>query len=210
VRKWSWAEAVEATRAHGFFVGQSSPGDPASSLPPGLSQVGQQQVLRPREPHDGRRGTFSAMHGFGQFPWHTDGAIADHPPRFILLSSVESAATPTELLFIDASSELMRALRPLVLYRRWVQPRYLRAVDVVRGQERVRWDPDKLDLASPSPGEISLDGQAPTHAVEWRSGTTTLIDNWRCLHRRPGLRRGDTARALTRTYIQEEVEHVRL
>ena len=103
-------------------------------------------VLRVRPKEEGPQGTFTSHHGFGQFPWHSDGAIADHPPRFILLSAPIASRTPTELIRLRQGVPMLEALRGLVLITRLRRPRYFRAVDVTSGLTRVRWDPDKLSL----------------------------------------------------------------
>lgn len=207
-RPWSWEVAVRQALSCGYFIGDASARELENGLPRPLRRSLRPDALRPREANDGRRGTFSAMHGLGEFPWHTDGAIADRPPRFVLLQSATESRTPTELLRITNDSPYLAPLLKTVLFTRYVQPRYLRAADRVGGCLRVRWDPDKLSVASP--GAIGLPNAqtSPDAYIDWRPGTVALIDNWQCLHRRPRLAQGDLKRVLIRTYVHEGLDDV--
>lgn len=205
---WSWSEALTQAAAEGFFVARAEPDELAAELPPGLRASLRPDVLRPRRADEGRPGTFSAHHGHGRFPWHTDGAIADHPPRFILLSSPITSETPTELLRMRIGAPLLEAMRGLVLFTRSIRPRYFRAVESTSTSQRVRWDPDKLKVVSPSAPDVSQWVPDPDARIEWRENTVALIDNWQCLHRRPELTEGDVGRILLRRYIHERARSV--
>lgn len=187
----------------GHFVGRAGSDDIPAELPSSLQWSRRPDVLRPRPTHAGRRGTFTAHHGFGQFPWHTDGAIADQPPRYILLCSPTSSKTPTDILTMRPGVPAFEALRDLVLYTKFIRPRYFRAVDPGFPEPRVRWDPDKLAIASPSRPDPSALEPEPDMQIKWRKNTVALIDNWRCLHRRPKLFEKDEDRVLLRSYIFE-------
>lgn len=207
-RGWSWEEALRHALSHGFFVGRASPAEFENGLPAQYRRSLRPDVLRSRVARDGRRGTFSAIHGLNEFPWHTDGAIADRPPRFILLHSEGASSTPTELLRITSDSPYLAALSGAVLYTRYFQPRYLRAAERVGGSIRVRWDPDKLSLASPSTTGLPDAHAAPDAQIDWLPGCVALIDNWRCLHRRPKVLEADSDRVLIRTFIHERLRDV--
>lgn len=205
---WSWREALAEAASEGYFISQADLAELDAGLPSGMQRSTRRDVLRPRPANEGRRGTFTSNHGFGGFPWHTDGAIADEPPRFILLSSPVASDTPTELLRLSRGVPVLEALRGLVLFTRHIRPRYFRAVDTTQDMLRVRWDPDKLTVVSPSPPEFATLPSSPDARIEWREGTVALIDNWRCLHRRPQLSDGDKGRVLFRTYIHGRLSSV--
>ena len=201
--RWSWEEALARTTREGLFVGQAELAQIYVGLPPSLLHSARPDVLRVRPQEEGPQGTFTSHHGFGQFPWHSDGAIADHPPRFILLSAPIASRTPTELIRLRQGVPMLEALRGLVLITRLRRPRYFRAVDVTSGLTRVRWDPDKLSVVSPPPRSPEIVVPSPDIQIEWRVNTVALIDNWQCLHRRPRVPKADRGRVLLRSYIHE-------
>lgn len=205
---WSWEEALRQALSQGYYIGCATAAELQTGLPARYHRSPTADVLRPRKTQEGRRGTFSAMHGLNEFPWHTDGAIADDPPRFVLLHSPKASSTPTELLRITSDSSYLQALRRAVLYVRYGRPRYLRAVERVAGTTRVRWDPDKLSVASPQIAGLPDASTAPDAKIDWRTDSVALIDNWQCLHRRPKVHKNDSDRVLTRSYVHERVRDV--
>lgn len=67
------------------------------------------ETVTARHTSSARLGSLSANYGFGEFAWHTDGAIALAPPRWAVLRAIRlSDPTWTELL--DPSPGMM-ALR---------------------------------------------------------------------------------------------------
>lgn len=198
---WSWEEALARAASEGFFVGQAEPVMLDAGMPAGLRRSVRVDTLRPRLASEGRWGTFTARHGYGSLPWHTDGAVADDPPRYIVLTSEIASETPTEVLSLSNGGLMLEALRDLVLYTGYLRPRYFRAVERRNDGVRVRWDPDKLVIASTAAHDRSALTPEPSGRIHWSENTVAVIDNWHCLHRRPAVPPSDLRRVLSRFYI---------
>jgi hypothetical protein len=132
--------------------------------------------------------------------WHTDGAISSHPPRWLVLRPVElSEPTSTELL--SPCAELRGRLESTVLLAKdhAGRARYLPALMPTKDGYRLRWDPR---TCRPRSTEVARDIAAakPTAVVVWELGSTLVIDNFKLLHRRPGVMAA-ASRILERTYI---------
>lgn len=148
------------------------------------------KILSPRRRTDARN-TLSDLHGFGAFPWHTDGAVAVTPPRYIALLGhcVDVHASPTELVDLTAASQVDGLLKARLLRVRLAsgQIRRLRCSEMRGGVRLRRWDPrhyfgDRQDMATTI---LTLEELQPTHSIEWLTGRLAILDNWRFLHRRP-------------------------
>ena len=157
--------------------------------------------LQPKATSEADPWSHSGVYGFGQFPWHTDGALSSSPPRWLLLRAIElSGPTWTELLLPDSGIHASLRRTTLRATDREGGVRYLPAVVVLPdGGTRLRWDPR---ICKPQRGlkieDVEL--QAPTVRVEWKPERLLVIDNFRALHRRPAVQ-GQTARILERTYV---------
>lgn len=157
--------------------------------------------------HQARPQSLSGVHGLGALPWHTDGAVAVHPPRYVILLSATGSSVSTELLELEATEhvQLVRDLERLHL--RVTIPcgrvRYVPAVILTSGRPVVRWDvrvaaPPKTQL-----GELVSSGlraSRPTRTIAWQPGRAVVIDNRRTLHRRPVVPTG-VERELERLYV---------
>ncbi len=174
---------------------------PFDQLARALGRPGEPEEILPRLSSESRPGSLSARYGCHQFPWHSDGAVALQPPRWILLRAVRMHGTSsTELL--DPSSEVLAALRRTVLRTTPASGgvRYLPAyVPTGTNRYRLRWD---LSKATPSrlEAERLISIARPTAKVEWREGRTLIFDNERILHRRPGVS-PTQVRVLERIYV---------
>lgn len=156
--------------------------------------------LIPKAPAPSRGWSHSDHFGFGQFPWHTDGAIASEPPRWIVLECERlGSATYTELLAPAPDLiKLMRRSVATVTTRSGYRKALPVAVPLPGGRVRLRWDP-RVCMTSDGKLAQSISGQPPSTVCEWDPGRVLIFDNWRLLHRRPAVT--DPDRVLIRTYI---------
>lgn len=146
------------------------------------------------------------MHGYSQFPWHTDGAVARRPPRYVILHSPVANRTPTQVVDLSQQIGAQGALRSLVLLARWAgEVRYVSAFERLGRTQLYRWDPDKLEFTHPS--ELTLDWVEDV-SYQWEEGGTLVLDNWRCAHRRKAVDGSDRSRRLWRKYLYVEVSNV--
>src|SRR3954447_1943625 len=126
-------------------------------------------ISRPSELSD--PWSLSGQYGLGEFPWHTDGAVASRPPRLLTFHCDEASddAEPTDVLDLAnlAYSSMAELLSKIVLRvtDRAGNSRYLPALRHVAGKLTVRWDSrvsavtdsalagaikEQLDVAEPS------------------------------------------------------------
>lgn len=195
-------QALAALREHGFWLTTAEQSE-LKGLALALGRPSSWEVLLPKTQAAGRVGSFSSTFGLGAFPWHTDGAIAACPPRYLFLRAPQASITKTDLLDIPAAGNLSAVLRRAVLRRRQSHgpPRYFSASEVIDGHRLYRWDPHKLDLCTGADVAMPGDQHVPHASVSWEAGTTVVIDNWRCLHRREAMREQVSERTLERLYI---------
>ena len=184
----------------GFWL-SDQPVDRPQSLFARLGQPGSWRLLTPSEHHAARPNTFSGIHGLGVFPWHTDGAIAVRPPRYLVLLGGSESQAATEIADLDSRPLLVKSLTRVVLRTTadFGRMRYVSAVERTDSRLRFRWDPDKLKICSPGDGP-PVELVQPCAAVTWTTGKLLIVDNWRCLHRRQAVKDGDE-RVLRRLYI---------
>lgn len=197
------AEVKRTIADRGYWFSTSAPVDPLALLQR-LGRLGSSQSLRPMSRDSAKAHTLSGEHGLDAFPWHTDGAVAPYPPRFVALLAYAKSSTATEIVDLESHEGAASAMLRLVLATKadtGRRPRYFSAVEVVNGRRRFRWDPDKLEVCHPGadPGLVDL---LPDSAIGWGNGELIILDNWRCLHRRQAV--GDPeSRELQRTYVYE-------
>ena len=166
----------------------------------GTSEV-RRQILRPMTTENARNGTHSASVGLGEFPWHTDGAIALAPPQWMVLRCIE-ASHPTSTQICLPGPDLRRSLRSLTLLIRQESGRkaYLPAiVNLGQGEWRLRWDPRSV-IVGPDDARSAVERAQPTDEVAWRPGRIVILDNHRVMHRRPPVS-SVAGRALVRTFL---------
>jgi hypothetical protein len=166
----------------------------------GVGRFGSPTLVRSVDRREAPGWSMSGVYGRDAFPWHTDGAISSHPPRWLALRPVEfSEPTTTELLEPDA--KLRDRLKGTVLVARdhAGQARYLPALMPIKDGYRLRWDPRTCHSRS---SEVARDiaCAGPTAVFAWKPNVTLVIDNYKVLHRRPAVA-VDAYRVLERTYV---------
>lgn len=169
-----------------------------------LGRSGPPTLLRPRGQNLADPWSLSGVYGLGKFPWHTDGAIAADPPRWVVMRAVHvSEPTCTELL--DPPTETRELLRRTLLRteNRIGRIRYLpAAVPSKSGRLRIRWDPR---TCKPRTGLTieDMERNKPTMSIDWRQNRLLVIDNSRFLHRRPAVGIG-VDRLIERRYVWDK------
>jgi L-asparagine oxygenase len=223
--KWAWIEMLvtqtindDVTR-HGYaFVPDYCPGMDTVSiaqalgrpLTPGQGGLVQNLIARTAAPPN----TYSGLYGLDRFPFHTDLAHWQQPPRYLLLRCVIGYADVPTLL-IDGQT-VINAVPLDILTRAIVKPRrprggaltLMRLWEAVDNGHRLRWDDVFLKPASKI-GEVAdqqvrlcLDRTEPLSIALVRSGDTLLIDNWRMLHARSPIPAGREDRKIERIYLE--------
>lgn len=189
---------VLSSRGYAWLDGATS-----SAVGAQLGRTGPSEVLAPRERAAADPWSLSGAYGLRAFPWHTDGAIASKPPRWLLLRAVRlSRPTCTELL--DPHPELLAVLRRTVLRvtDRAGRVRHLPAAVYERDGWRLRWDPRTCRPRVGIPVE-EMEKHPPSATIEWRRDCLLVVDNTRLLHRRPAVD-GLAERLIERTYVWDD------
>lgn len=164
-----------------------------------LGVLKQGGLLKPKSVNE-TQNTHSGMFGLGEFPWHTDGAVSNFPPRWLILNCILAKAHANTELYLPRPHEL-DLLKATVLRSQnsLGQVRYLPAISQRNGTPLVRWDP----RACPPIGSTTADPFAnatPDVSIEWSEGKTLVVDNYKYLHRRTRVS-GGLERVINREYV---------
>ena len=158
--------------------------------------------------------TYSGVYGLNQFPFHTDLANWQMPPRYLILRCVKGYRDlPTILIDGHCMVESIGAnflQRAIVRPRRPKEGRFrlLQIYDAVGVDRRIRWDEVFLEpanefavmarntirdwLAESSPKSIALA----------QENDTLILDNWRILHARSPIMPNQLDREIERVYLR--------
>lgn len=156
-------------------------------------------ILTPKDPADARPRSLSGVYGRGAFPWHTDGAVAADPPRWLGMYSSASSAVATEIL--DPSPDLLDTLSRTTVRATDASGQTVMRVAMMNVSEnltRVRWDPRACPSGDPELDAL-VEAEVATGHATWAGDTWVVIDNFRLLHRRPSAF-SDPSRELHRYY----------
>lgn len=167
-----------------------------------LGRESPREVLEPKAAASGGAWSHSDWYGFGAFPWHTDGAVAALPPRWMVLECEAIEGTTATQLLKPTSEVIQRFRRCAMKVReRAGRVRHLPAASPIGGGGvRLRWDPRVCETNDPLLEEMLRDA-APTAVCEWTAKRILVVDNWRVLHRRPEVE-PMRERRLVRTYVR--------
>jgi alpha-ketoglutarate-dependent taurine dioxygenase len=180
----------------------------AESLARQLGVVqGTWERLVARDVNDAGPWSLSGVFGRSAFPWHTDGAVASVPPRYVVMR-YEGLEPVEGTHLLDCTVEggfLLRLAGRMALRitnaRGYV--RYVPALSDESGRSLMRWDPR---VATPLPSkpaaemEAALASLAPTETVKWIPSRTLFFRNDTLLHARPAVPPAQS-RTLQRLYI---------
>jgi alpha-ketoglutarate-dependent taurine dioxygenase len=162
----------------------------------------------------GAPNTYSGIFGLRPFPFHTDLAHWDVPPRYIVLRCVRGYAdVPTQL--IDGAAVVAK-IGPIEMRRALMTPRRPRSgrIDMLRLSQRegfedvLRWDEVFLKPASRVGQRVvervrlCIADTEPTSITLVDRGDVAIIDNWRMLHARPAIAVNRRDRRLERVYLR--------
>jgi L-asparagine oxygenase len=159
--------------------------------------------------------TYSGIYGLGGFPFHTDLAHWQNPPRYLMLRCVRGYGDVPTLL-IDGKT-VVEKVSVNVLCRAVVKPRrprngvisLLRLYQATQAGFRLRWDETFIQPASKT-GALAaqrivecLAHTEPQSVCLRLPGDTVLIDNWRMLHARSPISLGCEDRQIDRIYLED-------
>jgi L-asparagine oxygenase len=158
--------------------------------------------------------SYSGIYGMGSFPFHTDLAHWQEPPRYLMLRCIRGyAEVPT--LLVDGRS-LIRDASINLLMRALVKPRrpkngavsLLRLYEATDRGNRIRWDEVFLQPVGKL-GRLAVDrvrrclAQIEAHSISlMQPGDTMFIDNWMMLHARSPIPAGCEGRKIERVYLE--------
>jgi alpha-ketoglutarate-dependent taurine dioxygenase len=152
--------------------------------------------LRPLTKEEAKPKTLSNFTGRKAQPPHTDEAYVPEPARFIALTCISSGEfqCPTEVWTMSLDRTIIE-LEERNLLRGWtakgyqVPQFYCNVIDTWKDNWRVRFDricmkpPWKVASSADDAERILLE-YAKKSTFVWSKGSTLIMDNWRCLHRR--------------------------
>jgi alpha-ketoglutarate-dependent taurine dioxygenase len=173
-----------------------------------LGEVRQSEpdLLSAKSAEEARSWSLSGEYGRAAFPWHTDGAVADSPPRWVimLLEEASNHPVPTELCnpFNQLSGTHLDAVRRAVLKvtDKNGKARYKSMLHCSRAGSIFRWDPRTCQLpASQSDLAVAMRNLTADTCVQWKPQRLLVFDNWHLIHRRPPVAPGEV-RTLSRIY----------
>lgn len=165
-----------------------------------LGRVGPPTILRAHD--DPGAWSLSGAYGHASFPWHTDGAVALRPPRWLLLRRVcATKDTYTEVCLPADDIVRMLACAILAVRNRSGRVKYLPAAVRVGADARLRWDTRVAQPTTPNLSEV-ISKLEPTSRISWSTTAVAIIDNHRVLHRRPAVESG-VERLIERSHIWE-------
>jgi len=190
-------DQLSRLETQGYIFGKSEAVYEISLQALGVPQY--RKDLRP-DLKDENKSTHTGRFGLGEFPWHTDGAVSDVPPRWVLLTCLVNEAKADTELYLPSATQL-ETLNSIVLRTQnsLGQVRYLPAISVVGANPLIRWDP----RACPPTDQLIVDmfdDAQPTASINWQVGQTLLFDNFKFLHRRTRVSDGQE-RVIRREYI---------
>jgi alpha-ketoglutarate-dependent taurine dioxygenase len=169
--------------------------------------------LLPKSRIDAHPNSLSNIHGAERFPFHTDGAYLDCPPKYMVLRYCAGVENPTPTEILPFVSKLSNENILILKREMWA----------VRGRNRnfytsiLTSSPSKSDLilrydnGCMKPIEqtsffehlitISLNERI---FINWQPGKTLFLNNWRALHARPQVKSDEiNTRTLQRILVNE-------
>lgn len=135
-----------------------------------------------------RENTLSYFHGHEEFPFHSDRAFADTPPRWLLLVAPRPRATQTKLLDTESLISIFGEahLRRALFVQLSRNGRYCRFLTDVGNQQCIRYNPDVMRAVNSEAIAIEKYLQLTCDAtiIDWKENYMTLVNNWSMLHAR--------------------------
>ncbi|WP_322894914.1 MULTISPECIES: hypothetical protein [unclassified Yoonia] len=174
-----------------FFALERSAGRPAQILRELLQQFDQPMLrysyLRPGSISALK--SLSGIHGFGEFPLHTDGAHLHHPPDFLVLMAPKVRTTPTLICdpqsVIDLNSE--EAKQAVFSVKRQRRTYHVQFRVSKGGVSSIRYNPDIMipkNIAAQDIQARMLELRKHAIKVQWEKFALLILDNRFMLHGR--------------------------
>lgn len=153
-------------------------------------------MLSPQPQNSSLQNSYSGHFGTGLFPYHTDMAILNTPPRYMFLRC-QNGSIRVKTTILDGR-EIQNAFPNSIFARAMFQPKnrtregypLLRLVERVDDDVLFRWDPLHLKHSNPSGKKLSelvfefIHQMVGVSVALSNYGDSLILDNWRILHGR--------------------------
>jgi alpha-ketoglutarate-dependent taurine dioxygenase len=150
--------------------------------------------------------SLSGVYGRAAFPWHTDGAVAELPPQYVVMWLREASGCPVPTELSDPletlSADLLGVARraALKIKSRGGEVTYRSMIYRAGDLSILRWDPRVCELpSSESHLSAAMNSLRVDVTVSWIPGRLLIFNNWRMMHRRPPVE-PEVTRSLLRLY----------
>lgn len=168
------------------------------------------ELLRPKTPETAPPVSLSQKYGLRAFPFHVDTAHWTAPARFLILSCVHPGDVPVPTLLVNrdavllAEEEKALAKSAVFLIKNGCKSFYSSILSSRHGF--IRYDPGCMEPQAQGAVEAlkfySHERVRPyIQEVDWNSGETLIIDNWRVLHARAAVGKNSSNRLLLRCLV---------
>lgn len=159
--------------------------------------------LTPKRREDASRGSFSAQHGFGTFPLHTDTAFWNKPARYAAFLSEVASSASTLVLPACHTKRLLDEHKPNnpIFTRESISGVSYATPWFGPDSQFIRFDPRYMKPANSAAEDFITAVEREFDEViriEWMLPKLLILDNWRVLHGRESVE--DSSRKLTRQY----------
>ncbi len=147
--------------------------------------------LIPLYNNDAHEQSLSAKYGINDFPFHTDGAYFEIPPRYIVLRYIRGIDNPTPTVVCDMKN-IVEKDKNMLKHSIWkVKSRSGFFLSTILSEENNVFRYDKC-VMQPSISHNNnsqyfedLVSGLPKEEIRWSLNKTVVLDNWTFLHSRP-------------------------
>lgn len=151
--------------------------------------------LTPKEKTRSVKGSLSNKFGFASFPLHTDTAFWSVPARYMILNSVETSSSNTQIVHFDevwnqlSDKDKSHARKAVYIIKTIHGQHYASFIFRDKGIEGFRFDPCTMIPFNESAKALhnNLEGiinNVTVKEVQWTGNKALVLDNWKTLHGR--------------------------
>jgi hypothetical protein len=161
---------------------------------------------------DAKTRSLSAVYGLNDFPWHTDGAHWNTPPRYLIIGCLEAGQHDACTLICEGRhfDKLNSAAARAAVFRITNGGNSFYTSPRGPFDRFYRYDPGCMAPMNADAEAIfsTTDLERPQleYPIQWAAGKFLLLDNWRFLHRR-GATSECSERRLLRVTVMERNQH---